>query len=121
MILIAPRKIYEELFKNKERDSYALQSRSLCGRKVVSWSEKIDLNNVAKICINKHITPNELLFSASSSALYAFLEEFPTLVPDNLDACARYVERDHLLENTDYSDGMYCLKKVTDVQVVLQV
>lgn len=107
MILIAPRKIYEELFEKRDKDSYALQNLSLCGRKVVSWSDKINFNDVAKICKQNRITPNEVFFSAASSALYTFLEEFKFSVPENLNACARHVERDCLLGNGDYSDGMF--------------
>lgn len=106
MVLIAPRKIYEELFEKRQIDSHALQNLSLCGRKVVSWSDQINFNDVAKICKRRHITPNEVYFSAASSALYTFLEEFKTVVPTNLDACARYVEKDYLLENADNSEGI---------------
>lgn len=106
LILIAPRKIYEEIFESKAKDSYSLQSLSLCGRKVVSWSDKINVNDIAKITKVQKLTSNEVLFSASASALYTFLEEFRTTVPENMDTCARYVERDYFLENTDFSDDV---------------
>lgn len=109
MLVIGPRKIYEELFEKNKKHSHALQNLSLCGRKVVSWSDKINFNDVAKICKKNRITPNEVFFSAASSALYTFLDEYKTPIPKNLNACARYVERDNLLGKTNYSDGMYLL------------
>lgn len=105
MLLRAPRNIYEELFEKRNIDSHALQNLSLCGRKVVSWSDKINVTDVAKICAKRRITPNEVYFSAASSALFTFLEEFKNEVPNNLDACARYVEKEGLLGNADYSEG----------------
>lgn len=114
MILIAPRKLYEELFEKQKTDP--LKNLSLCGRKVVSWSEKISDNHVTQICKRNHVTPNEVYFSAASSALSTFLEEFKNSVPSNLGACARYVEKDFLLGNGDYSEGVY--KKI---QVFLRI
>lgn len=110
MILIAPRKIYEELFEKQKVETHALQKLSLCGRKVVAWSDKISFDDVAKICENSHVTPNEVYFSAASSALFTFLEEFKNLVPESLDACARYVEKDYLVGDADCSEGMYHIK-----------
>lgn len=106
MLLIAPRKVYEELYEKQKADPPALKSLSLCGRKVVSWSEKISDNHVAEICKRRHITPNEVYFSAASSALFSFLEDFKNSIPGNLDACARYVEKDFLLGNGDFSEDI---------------
>lgn len=105
MVLTAPRNIYEELFERRKAESHALQNLSLCGRKVVSWSDKINFNDVAKICKTKHITPNEVYFSAVSSALFTFSEEYKAMVPSNLSACARYVEKDCLFGHANYSEG----------------
>ncbi|XP_037040011.1 uncharacterized protein LOC119077006 isoform X1 [Bradysia coprophila] len=106
MILIAPRKVYEELFEKQKTYPHALKNLSLCGRKVVSWSDKVSDDHVAQICKRHHITPNEVYFSAASSALFTFLEEFKNSIPKNLDACARYVEQDFLLGNGDYSEDI---------------
>ncbi len=106
MILIAPRKIYEELFDNRQTDPHALQNLSMCGRKVVSWSDRIAFNDVKEICTKHNITPNEVYFSAASVAMSSFLEEFKSSVPDNLDACARYIEKDVLLGSADCSEGI---------------
>lgn len=104
MILIAPRKIYEELFEKAKTDPHALKNLSPCGRKVVSWSDKISDEHVAEIYKSRHISPNEVYFSAASTALFTFMEEFKNSVPSSLDACARYVEKDFLLGH--YSEGM---------------
>lgn len=109
MTVEAPRKIYEELFE-KRKNIYC-EIQKLCGRKVVSWSDRISVNDIAKIYEKNHITPNEVFFAASSSAVYSFLEEFKGVVPKDLDSCARYVERDHVLGKTNYSDGTFCLLK----------
>ncbi|KAJ6642037.1 hypothetical protein Bhyg_06983, partial [Pseudolycoriella hygida] len=102
-ILIIPRRIYEDLVENRiNKEFHALQNVSLCGRKVLTWSEKISLNDVEKICVHRKMTPNEVLLCAASAALYTYMEKLNGPVPDNLDACARYIGKDDLIGNTNY-------------------
>lgn len=71
----------------------------------MSWSDKIESRDVETICEKNCISPNEVYLSAASSALFTFLEEFKNPIPNSLDTCARYIEKDYLIGNADYSEG----------------
>lgn len=105
----APRFIYEELIEIHRSDEHVLQNISLCGRKVLSWSPKISVNDVRGAC-NKHgVSPTELYMSANSSALMELLHEFESVpVPKQIRVFATLRHHDYLqgrLDNQDYESG----------------
>lgn len=72
----APRFIYEELIQYNQTDDHTLQNISLCGRKVLSWSSKIDVDDVRKACIKYKVSSSELYMSAVSATLMELLNDF---------------------------------------------
>lgn len=105
----APRFIYEELIEIHRSDEHVLQNISLCGRKVLSWSKKISVNDVRRAC-NKHgVSPTELFMSANSSTLMEMLHEFESVpVPKQIRVFATLHHHDYLqgyLNNEDYESG----------------
>lgn len=110
----APRFIYEELIQSADTNEHVLQKISMCGRKVLSWSEKIAANDIRRACIKHNVSPTELYMSAASSALMELLNEFDTIpVPDEIRVLATYRVHDYLrakLNGTDNDTGHLCLK-----------
>lgn len=105
----APRFIYEELIEIHRSDEHVLQNISLCGRKVLSWSKKISVNEVRRACMKHGISPTELFMSANSSALMELLNEFDGVaVPRQIRVFATLHNHDYLhgrLNNNDCESG----------------
>lgn len=105
----APRFIYEELIEIHRSDEHVLQNISLCGRKVLSWSQKISANDVRRACIKHGVSPTELYMSANSTALMELLHEFESVpVPKQIRVFATLRHHDYLqgrLDNEDYESG----------------
>lgn len=110
----APRYIYEELFQTAQSNEHVLQKISMCGRKVLSWSEKINANDIRRACIKYKVSPTELYMSAASSSLMELLNEFESVsVPEEIRVLATYRVHDYLrakLNVTDNDTGHLCLK-----------
>lgn len=109
----APRFIYEELIEIHRSDEHVLQNISLCGRKVLSWSKKISVNDVQRACSKHGISPTELYMSANSSTLMELLHDFESTakahpVPKQIRVFATLHSHDYLqgpLNNEDYESG----------------
>lgn len=110
----APRYIYEELIQSASSNEHVLQKISMCGRKVLSWSEKIAANDIRRACIKHNVSPTELYMSAASAALMELLNEFDTIpVPEEIRVLTTYRVHDYLrakLNGTDNDTGHLCLK-----------
>lgn len=104
-IFTAPRYIYEELFQANQWQPNALQNVSLCGRKMVAWSEKIAIADVKKIGNKKKLDETELYFSSASAALNVFLDELKGDKSHYLGVCAQYMGNEYLLGNKAYKKG----------------
>lgn len=105
----APRFIYEELIEIHRSDEHVLQKISHCGRKVLSWSKKISVNDVRSACLKHGVSPTELYMSANSSTLMELLHEFESVpVPKQIRVFATLHNHDYLqgyLNNDDYESG----------------
>lgn len=105
----APRFLYEELIEIHRSDEHVLQNISLCGRKVLSWSEKISVSDVRRACIKHGVSPTELYMSANSSTLMELLHEFDGVpVPKQIRVFSTLHNHDYLhgrLNNDDYTSG----------------
>lgn len=113
-IFQAPRCIYEELIENKHSYEHALQNISLCGRKVLSWSDKISIKAVREASVKYKCSPTELYFSVASATLAELLNEFDGVpVPKQIRTFASHVVHDYLLGKTDSSNeatGHLCIR-----------
>lgn len=103
-IFTAPKNIFEELFQFRAKEGNVLQIKSFSGRKVVSFSKSIDLNDVRtrlRIKTNrKH--DSELVLTCIGSSLKKFFERFEDhSVPQHLNATSRTLAKDYLLERYD--------------------
>lgn len=105
----APRFIYEELIEIHRSDEHVLQNISLCGRKVISWSKKISINDVRHACLKHGVSQTELYMSANSSTLMELLHEFDGVaVPKQIRVFATLHNHDYLhgrLNNDNYESG----------------
>lgn len=110
-IYSAPMLVYQELFaRNKFCNTHSLQKVSLCGRKVISWSERIDLREI-KI---KNVHETELVLAAIASTLHDFFIKIDrqNAPPQQIDISFSSIEDQHLSGSSPLNydkNGMICL------------
>lgn len=113
VLVQAPRFIYEELIQMHHSDEHVLQNISLCGRKVVSWSNKISIHDIRKVCTKYGISPTELYMSATSATIMELLNDFESVpVPKQIRIFATHHQYDYLhshLNNDNMESGYLCL------------
>lgn len=109
----APRFIYEELIEIHRSDEHVLQNISLCGRKVLSWSKKIDVNDVVNACKKHGVSQTELYMSANGATLMELLHDFESVpIPKQIRVFASLHNHDFLqgpLNNENYDSGYLSL------------
>lgn len=69
IILSGPRLFIEGTFQFDEQSSHCLQSATLCGRKVLSWSKEISCEELREKAHRNQQTYSEILLSTVSSCL----------------------------------------------------
>jgi hypothetical protein len=74
IIFNAPKMIVEEIFLSEKDEPHCLKA-TLCGRKLISWSEKIPLEKLHEKAVRNKQSYAEILFSAISSSLKGFFNE----------------------------------------------
>lgn len=108
----APMLVYQEVFeRNKYCDIHSLQKVSLCGRKVISWSDEINLDEIQSI---PNITETELVFTAISNSLHDFFVKIDKChaPPQQIDVSFTSIDDSHLLGKSPLNhdtNGMICL------------
>lgn len=117
----APRLVYEELFENKPNTEHYLQNVSLCGRKVVSWSEKVRSFELQANRFEQHAAsrtgfmrntprnkpPNdiEILLGVMSKSLKDLFQEGDGKIPSMIQISGRCMVEDYLFGVTNYQTG----------------
>ncbi|XP_063699022.1 uncharacterized protein LOC134829722 isoform X2 [Culicoides brevitarsis] len=114
-IYSGPMLIYQELFgRNKFCDTHSLQKVSLCGRKVISWSDKIDLNVIKAKEKSSPTNETEIVLAAIANSLHDFLGKTDkrNAPPQQFDIGFTGIEDHHLIGshplNSD-KNGIICL------------
>ncbi|XP_062707377.1 uncharacterized protein LOC109420076 [Aedes albopictus] len=112
----APKLVFEELFENKPNTEHYLQNVSLCGRKVVSWSEKVrstelQANRSEKTgsmrSAPRSKPPNdiEVLLAVMSKSLKSLCLEGDGKIPSSIQISGRCMLEDYLFGLTNYQTG----------------
>ncbi|XP_055639742.1 uncharacterized protein LOC129777484 isoform X2 [Toxorhynchites rutilus septentrionalis] len=119
----APKLIFETFFEHKPNMAHHLQNVSLCGRKVVSWSERIDTNefnmNHAEHLLKRkggqtHKTScklpsgTEILLGVLSKSVQKLLQSIRNEIdqmPSQVQLSGRCMTEDCLLGSTNYKTG----------------
>ncbi|XP_072743082.1 uncharacterized protein [Anoplolepis gracilipes] len=123
----APKIIVEELFL-KHPQSNQLQTISPCGRKVVAWSEEIDIEHVRKIANVTGATETEILLAATVDTLKEYFRHSAVDIPDDVLATVKFVSQRAVFLRNHEARGILCLALPTrtplfhdDLVEILQV
>lgn len=117
IIYTAPRMLIQEFLVSHHGPKHQLQTVSLCGRKVVAWSDPIPLGIVHKISSSVGASTTEILISATSGALREYFRQFCLPVPESVLTTARYFPFESLMRHSQDVDspplpsgpGLLCL------------
>ncbi|XP_050462416.1 uncharacterized protein LOC126857236 isoform X2 [Cataglyphis hispanica] len=104
----APKIIVEELFL-KHPQLNQLQTISPCGRKVVAWSEEVDIELVRKIANVTGATETEILLAATVDSLKEYFRHSVVNVPDNVFATVKFVSQRAVFLRNHEVRGILCL------------
>ncbi|XP_011873567.1 PREDICTED: uncharacterized protein LOC105565187 isoform X2 [Vollenhovia emeryi] len=104
----APKIIIEELFF-KHPQSNRLQTISPCGRKVVAWSDEVDVELVRKIANVTGATETEILLAATVDALKEYFRHSALDVPDDVLATVKYVSQRAVFVRNHEARGILCI------------
>ncbi|XP_018052509.1 PREDICTED: uncharacterized protein LOC108689993 isoform X1 [Atta colombica] len=104
----APKIIIEEVFLKNPR-SNRLQTISPCGRKVVAWSEKVDVELIRKMANITGATEMEILLTATVDALKEYFKHLAVNVPDDVFATVKYVSQRAVFLRNHEARGILCI------------
>lgn len=123
----APKTIFEELFLKYAHVS-RLQTISSCGRKVVAWSEEVELDILRKISIMTGASEAEILLAATVDALKKYFRHSGVRIPDDVFATGKFVRQRAIFVQNHETRGILCLALPTktplfedDLVEILQV
>lgn len=116
-IYSAPMLMFQELFeRNKYCNIHTLQKVSLCGRKVLAWSDEINLQEIKAIerRMRSKINETELILYAITNSLTDFFTKLNKQkpLPQQVDVSFTCTDASHLRGNRDLNsqkNGMICL------------
>ncbi|PNF33020.1 hypothetical protein B7P43_G16381 [Cryptotermes secundus] len=118
IVYTAPRMLVQELITSHRGAMHQLQTVSLCGRKVVAWSDPVPLEVIRKISLNVSASTTEILLSSVSGALREYFLQFRLPVPESVLTTARYMPLEGLMRSSRSADdssgspsgrGLLCL------------
>ncbi|XP_022196869.2 uncharacterized protein LOC111054198 isoform X2 [Nilaparvata lugens] len=116
IVYTGPRVLLEEiLFPESASNKHSLQTTSLCGRKVVSWSEPVPLQLIKAIRSNAptNAASCEVILSAMAGALSDYFPRTGAPQPDSVVTIARFMPQEGLLRQSSSlahsGGGLLCL------------
>lgn len=104
----APKIIVEELFL-KHPQSNQLQTISSCGRKVVAWSEEVNIELVRQIANITDATETEVLLASVVDTLKEYFKHSSLSVPDDVFATVKFVSQRAIFLRNHEARGVLCL------------
>ncbi|KAG7189714.1 hypothetical protein KM043_017382 [Ampulex compressa] len=108
IVFTAPRLIFQELFL-KHPQANSLQTISPCGRKVVAWSEEIELDVLRKTVSVTGATEAEILLTAVVDALKEYFRHSGVQIPDDVLITGKFVSQKAIFVQNHEARGLLCL------------
>ncbi|GAB0091844.1 uncharacterized protein DMENIID0001_067300 [Sergentomyia squamirostris] len=113
LIIMAPRSLYEGLIAGGHGNRHSIKEATICGRKVIAWSEIMEKEDVKYCAKRAGATEAEISLTMLAAAIKDALEEFGDMpVPQFVDISARSVHQDCLVGRMSRNfgvDGVICL------------
>ncbi|KAI5728662.1 hypothetical protein M8J77_019204 [Diaphorina citri] len=116
LIYQSPKVLIEEMSLPNLADSHYLQTISLSGRKIVTWSEPIHLDVIKSIREHTGAATCEIQLYATGAALRDFFKHTKNEVPETVLSTCRFIPQESVLHCTNHpSSGLLCLALPTNI------
>lgn len=116
LIYQSPKVLIEEMSLPNLADSHYLQTISLSGRKIVTWSEPIHLDVIKTIREHTGAATCEIQLYATGAALRDFFKRTKNEVPETVLSTCRFIPQESVLHCTNHpSSGLLCLALPTSI------
>ncbi|XP_072940127.1 uncharacterized protein [Epargyreus clarus] len=92
----APSRLWTDTVGADDGKRHLLQSVSLCGRKVTSWSHPVSRESMERAARALGVSCTDIALYAATEALRAFFEQTQSTTPDNILVTARAATEDFL-------------------------
>ncbi|XP_066592512.1 uncharacterized protein [Prorops nasuta] len=109
IVLTAPKLIFEQVFLKCPTSDRLPLVTSLSGRKVVSWSEEIDIEILRKIAAITEASEAEILLTVTVDAIKEYLNHTGTIIPEEILTTAKFVSQQALFVQNHEARGILCL------------
>lgn len=113
LVIVAPKCLYESLIAGGRGNSHGIKTVTICGRKVISWSEIVEKEQVKDCAKRSGASETEISLTMLAASIRDALEDFGDVpVPRTVDVSARSVHQDCLMGRMSRSygvDGVICL------------
>ncbi|GBP37963.1 hypothetical protein EVAR_84950_1 [Eumeta japonica] len=114
----APAQLWTDTMRTDDGRQHALQTVSLCGRKVTAWSQPVSRTGVERAARALGVSTTDVALYAATEALRAYFEHVSALPPDVVLATARAHTQDFLFTFAE-GEGKYFKKSQTGGMVCL--
>ncbi|XP_046414470.1 uncharacterized protein LOC124176808 isoform X1 [Neodiprion fabricii] len=108
IVVTAPKLILEELFF-KSSETNHLQTISLCGRKIVAWSEEVEIETISKISSVTGASEAEILLAATAASFKEYFKQSGLQTPAEILVTAKFVSQRALFLRNQETRGVLCL------------
>lgn len=106
ILISGPRLFIEGTLFTNEPSTHCLQSATLCGRKVLSWSEELSCDELKNKAQRNQQTHSEVLLSTVSSCLINSFEESNETPPSHVRINYRSISYDYLFGSNHEKKGV---------------
>lgn len=111
VIFNTPRVVLKEIKKPYE----TVQTMTLCGRKVIAWSQPVRTQRLREIAASLNITETEVALSSISAAFSRYFEETNSKTPIQIPVCCRNYSSNYIfltgnnVKSEDSIGGVICI------------
>ncbi|XP_017770464.1 PREDICTED: uncharacterized protein LOC108558153 [Nicrophorus vespilloides] len=91
-VVQTPKNVYEELTSSKD----SIETVTLCGRKMVSWSDPVDSDFISKLAQKLGVSETEILLTLMSVGIARYLKQVKDLSPKTISVTARNIHSDYI-------------------------
>lgn len=113
LLIQAPAIIFEQIVFEPE----TIQTIPPCGRKVVSWSEPVNVNFIRKIAKSTGVSETEILLATISTTIARYCAQAGIITPSEIPVTIRNVNSNYIFLNGSYVKPQSCVSGLIGVRL----
>ncbi|XP_012255378.2 uncharacterized protein LOC105685659 isoform X2 [Athalia rosae] len=109
IVITAPKLILEELFFKPVQTNHQLRPDSLCGRKIVAWSEEVEIETIRKISSITGASEAEILLATTAGSFKEYFKKKELQTPPEILVTAKFVSQKSIFIRNHEAKGVLCI------------